>query len=351
MLFCIDERAFMREYDLVKTANQGGPIHGLISPKWYQTPVDRQVMKKLLARQNGRPLFDILIYYVIMFASACAAVLLTPSWFSVPFWLIYGVLYTSGSDARWHECGHGTAFKSASFNRIVYHLACFMIIRNPVTWKWSHARHHTDTLLVGRDAEIALMMPPAAARLLLNLFGIPDAIDSLRRMAGHVMGRLQPDEALYVPEHAQKQAFTVARIWLCVYFVTVLAAVSLQSIIPILLIGGPRFYGAWHFNMTGFLQHGGLRDNVTDHRLNTRTVLMNPFSRFIYLNMNYHIEHHMFPLVPYYNLPKLHEVIKDDLPPPNKSICSAYAEMLPILWKQLKGNEVFIERHLPQPKT
>ena len=103
--------------------------------------------------------------------------------------------------------------------------------------------------------------------------------------------------------------------------------------------------------MTGFLQHGGLRDNVTDHRLNTRTVLMNPFSRFIYLNMNYHIEHHMFPLVPYYNLPKLHEVIKDDLPPPNKSICSAYAEMLPIIWKQLQGNEIFIERHLPKTKT
>ena len=118
----------MREYDLVKTAKQGGPIHGLISPKWYQTPVDRQVMKKLLERQNGRPLLDILIYYVIMLASAWTAVLLTPSWFSVPFWLIYGVLYTSGSDARWHECGHGTAFKSASLNRIVYHVACFMTV-------------------------------------------------------------------------------------------------------------------------------------------------------------------------------------------------------------------------------
>ena len=52
-----------------------------------------------------------------------------------------------------------------------------------------------------------------------------------------------------------KQAFCNG--WLCVYIVTGLAAVSLQSIIPILLIGGPRFYGAWHFNITGFLQHGG----------------------------------------------------------------------------------------------
>ena len=31
----------------------------------------------------------------------------------------------------------------------------------------------------------------------------------------------------------------------------------------------------------------------------TRTVYMNPISRFIYWNMNYHIEHHMYPLVPF----------------------------------------------------
>ena len=72
--------------------------------------------------------------------------------------------------------------------------------------------------------------------------------------------------------------------------------------------------------MTGLLQHGGLADNVIDHRLNSRTVYMNPISRFIYWNMNYHVEHHMFPMVPYHALPKLHELIKHDLPAPNPSM-------------------------------
>ena len=27
--------------------------------------------------------------------------------------------------------------------------------------------------------------------------------------------------------------------------------------------------------------------------------------------MNYHAEHHFFPAVPFYNLPKLHEILKD----------------------------------------
>ena len=39
-----------------------------------------------------------------------------------------------------------------------------MLMRNPVTWRWSHARHHTDTIIVGRDAEIAVMRPPDLAQ-------------------------------------------------------------------------------------------------------------------------------------------------------------------------------------------
>ncbi len=46
-------------------------------------------------------------------------------------------------------------------------------------------------------------------------------------------------------------------------------------------------------------QHAGLAEDVLDHRLNCRTVYMNSISRFIYWNMNYHVEHHMFPLVPF----------------------------------------------------
>ena len=83
--------------------------------------------------------------------------------------------------------------------------------------------------------------------------------------------------------------------------------------------------------LTGLLQHIGLADNVIDHRLNTRTVYMNPISRFIYWNMNYHVEHHMFPMVPYHALPRLHELIKHDLPEPNPSMWHAYREVWPVL--------------------
>ena len=119
------------------------------------------------------------------------------------------------------------------------------------------------------------------------------------------------------------------------------------SILPLMLIGLPRLYGAWHHVMTGLLQHGGLADNVLDHRLNSRTVYMNPVSRFIYWNMNYHVEHHMFPMVPYHALPQLHEMIKHDLPAPNPSILDGYREMIPAFLRQLRNEDYFLKRELP----
>ena len=70
--------------------------------------------------------------------------------------------------------------------------------------------------------------------------------------------------------------------------------------------------------------------------MSTRTVYINPVFRFLYLNMNYHVEHHMFPAVPYYNLPALHEEIKAYLPPPKTSMLDAYREVLHALVMQRK---------------
>jgi fatty acid desaturase len=75
---------------------------------------------------------------------------------------------------------------------------------------------------------------------------------------------------------------------------------------------------------------------------------MNPISRFIYLNMNYHVEHHMFTMVPYYNLPKLHALLRKDLPAPEPSILTAYRRLLPVLFRQLRYEDAVIVPDLPQ---
>ena len=86
---------------------------------------------------------------------------------------------------------------------------------------------------------------------------------------------------------------------------------------------------------------------MLDHRLNTRTVYMNPLLRLLYWNMNYHVEHHMYPTVPFHALPRLHELIGPGCPPPYPSLISAWREMFPIFVKQRKVPEYFVLRPLP----
>jgi fatty acid desaturase len=47
--------------------------------------------------------------------------------------------------------------------------------------------------------------------------------------------------------------------------------------------------------------------------LGTRTVLSNPAHSFFWNNINYHIGHHVYPGVPWYNLQKLHAAISPEL--------------------------------------
>ena len=114
-----------------------------------------------------------------------------------------------------------------------------------------------------------------------------------------------------------------------------------------MFVGLPTLVGSWLMPIYGLTQHAGLSENVLDHRLNCRTVYMNRINRFLYWNMNYHIEHHMFPLVPYHALPRLYQEMKADCPPAYKGIAHAFREIIPTLRKQVK-DPYFAERKLPE---
>lgn len=336
-----------RDYSLVGESTRQAIETGLASAEWYHTDIPRKVMKELMQRSDGPAIRDTIIWIAAILTSAAGGIWFWGSWWCLPFFFVYGVLYGSSSDSRWHECGHGTAFRTRWMNDVVYQIASFMLMRNPVTWRWSHARHHTDTIIVGRDAEIAVMRPPDLIRLVLNFVGIIDAWYSLIALSRNALGILTPDEQSFIPEMERPRAVTAARWHMAIYLAAIIAALATWSWLPLMLIGLPRLYGCWHMVMTGLLQHIGLADNVTDHRLNTRTVYMNPISRFIYWNMNYHVEHHMFPMVPYHALPRLHELIKHDLPAPNPSMWHAYREVFPVVLRQLRNEDYFLLRELP----
>jgi fatty acid desaturase len=331
-----------RDYSLTGPEAARAVERGLSQAQWYKTDIPRKELKELMQRSDGPAIRDTALWLGLMVLFGTVGVV---TWFSV--WSLlsffcYGVLYGSASDSRWHEAGHGTAFKTRWMNNVVYQIACFMIMRNPTVWRWSHTRHHTDTIVVGRDPEIIAGRPPSFFRLACMLLGIFDVPLAFRAMFRHASGSLNESEATYVPDMERRKVYVVARIWIVIYALVLAVAVGTRSILPLMLVGLPRMYGAWHHVLTGITQHLGLQEDVTDHRLNSRTVYMNPISRFIYWNMNYHLEHHMFPMVPFHALPALHEVMKPDVPAPIPGMLAAYREIIPALKRQQSDPEFSI---------
>ncbi|MEM7257947.1 MAG: fatty acid desaturase [Pseudomonadota bacterium] len=336
----------VRDYSLTGQSTRQALATGLAKAQWYRSPMTSSDMDLLTRRSDMPAIRDTLWYYGLMIVLAVAGIVLWPSWWSAPFWLAYATLYASGADSRWHECGHRTAFKTRWMNQLVYQVACFCLLRNPVVWRRSHVRHHADTIIVGRDPEIITMRPPKLLKLFILLLGW-DTIEQWFKMFRYAVTGVNAEEASFIPEREHRDVQRIARIWLAIFAATVATALAMQSVLPFMVLFGPVIIGSWHYIITGLLQHTGMADNVIDHRLNSRTVYMNPISRFVYWNMNYHVEHHMFPMVPYHQLPTLHEKIKADLPAANHSMAQGLAEVCLALRKQLTDPEYRIEKPLP----
>ncbi len=155
---------------------------------------------------------------------------------------------------------------------------------------------------------------------------------------------------LISPRWSSPRSICERAIYVGIYLLVIAAAIAMHSILPLLLVGLTNLFGSWLLLVYGLTQHAGLAENVLDHRLNSRTVYMNAIHRYLYWNMNYHIEHHMFPLVPYHALRKLHEAVKDDCPTPYPGIFAAWREIIPTILRQVKDPAYHIKRRLPKPK-
>lgn len=340
------------DYDLVHGAGERAQAAGLVNARWYQCAVPRPLMKDLMKREDARAIRDTVLWYALIAASGA---LFVYGWLaSWGFWpllgvyFLYATLYCGPADSRWHECSHGTAFKTRWMNDLVYQLACFQVLRRPTRWRWSHARHHTDTLVVGRDIEIAVPVPTDLLGTALNWFAIKNGPIEMAQMLRNAAGRIDAAEKSFIPESEWPRLVREARAWMLVYALIAAAALALQSWLPVLLLGLlPGMLGAWLYQFFGMTQHAGLPENVLDHRRNCRTVYMNPLFRFLYWNMNYHVEHHMFPMVPYHALPRLHEAVKADCPPAYPSTWAAYIEILPAVWRQARDPSHHVVRPVP----
>ena len=87
---------------------------------------------------------------------------------------------------------------------------------------------------------------------------------------------------------------------------------------------------------------------MLDHRLSTRTIRLNFFLSFLYMHMEYHTEHHLYPNIPFHALAGFRKAIDSQMPLVNNGLLGAYREIVPALRRQRHDADYCIKRELPE---
>ena len=316
--------------------------------EWYTCEIDRRELKALSRRNDAKGLAYLGVYVAAVAASGALAALAWGTLWAIPAFLLYAALFMF-AELISHECCHSTPFRSRWLNEAVYWATCFLSVREPVFNRYSHAIHHTDTKSVGTDPEIQVPRPTSLPRLAVEFLSLWHIGFHVSGMVSAAFGRMSKVAGQPVPQDEFPKVVRNARWFLAGYVAVLAVAVAAESWLPILFVLFPRVFGAWIVILYTITEHAGLADNVRDHRLNTRSVVMNPVLTFLAWNANYHIEHHMFPMVPFHALPKLSKVVAGQLPPPRQGLWGAWKEMFPVFLRQQKDPAFVYRPPLPQP--
>ena len=146
-----------------------------------------------------------------------------------------------------------------------------------------------------------------------------------------------------------KKAVWEYRTYVLIYMLIILWAFLVESWLPIVMLLLPRLFGGPMHGVMLVTQHLGLAQDVRDYRQSTRTMLLHPLLKFLYWDMNYHIQHHMFPMMPFHSLSDLHKEIKSDCLIPTTGLVGAFREIFTTVYQQYHNPDYTIPRNLPEP--
>ncbi|MCP3162499.1 fatty acid desaturase family protein [Myxococcus qinghaiensis] len=223
-------------------------------------------------------------------------------------WLARGLLYVvaaaslHGISLFTHEAVHGGLSSRPWLNRLGGMVCAWPVLQNFAAYKVLHLRHHRD-LGGGLDPD---HYANYTGRRWLEL-----AMHVGRLLLGY------PAYITLIPILGWKHGTAPEKRWIAFEVAMVLAGMVFAGV----LVPWPVLLHAWVIpmviintlvNIRGMSQHTFLTEGNHPVR-GSRTILSNPVTRFFMCNENYHLEHHLYPRVPWYNLPTLHQSLRPEL--------------------------------------
>jgi fatty acid desaturase len=254
---------------------------------------------------------------------ATAAIVTGWTWFE--FWVVLPAILLIGTQQHAlfvlaHDAAHYRLFESRALNEVFGRLFGALGAIPVGSYRVIHRLHHNN-LYGDVDPDIALHggYPRGKAYLARKLLQDVAGINAWKNIAyffgnpainaaTHRAQRPLDDTSPALRAAARRDRLTVA-------------AFHVVAPIVVLLAGGPAALGKyvvlWIVPLLTVLQpilriraiceHGAVTDTSTPLTA-ARTNVVGPVARLVLFphHVNYHVEHHLFPAVPHYNLPRLH---------------------------------------------
>lgn len=244
------------------------------------------------------------LYGLAAWAACTAAAQVTHGW----QWLLLAPLYLlaaaslHGISLFTHEAVHGTLSHRRFLNAMGGALCAIPVLQNFNAYRVLHLRHHQHLGEENDPDHYASYTRWTWLVFIMNwlrlLIGYPIYITAIP-ILGFRHGTTRDRMGILA-----EVAATLMLAWLALEW---LPARWLWHgwFIPMLFINTM-------VNIRGMSQHT-LLEHADDEVRGTRTILTYPIVRFFMCNENYHLEHHLYPGVPWHHLPQVHEALKQPL--------------------------------------
>lgn len=291
--------------------------------------LDRKTLKALCKRSDKPGLIFIAEWIAASITTAYLVYLALDTAWVWPAMFIYGTVISLPAYSMSHESAHGTAFKTRWLNEVMFWITSLIYMEEPLHRRYSHTNHHTYTWHIDRDSQMPFDTPVTLRVWLLEISGwaiLHFHTLTLYRLAS---GKYTDIMKWVIPEDEFPRIRRNAWIFVAFYAIIAISIVlGLSELLWFLVL--PVLLGNTVMVAYGLIQHVEMAENSPSILESTRSFTSSPLMPFLYLNMNYHVEHHLYPQVPFYSLPGLNKAIADQLPEPDPGFWRTSLEALSV---------------------